>query len=80
MDDDELRVLKKYKKGRVVDVGDEFVLYRYCSIGYVRLGISTEGEEPRETARLTDRGFRTLKYEVDMRNPLKRILFPFITR
>jgi len=74
-DDNECETLKRYMKGAMVRPEDRDLLYRLSSTGVVRLGFSTEGCEPTETASLTAWGRRQLHRETIYRSPIRRLIY-----
>ena len=50
----ERNILKKYRNGRIVDEGDEKILEKWESIGFVSSGFNWDTMQP--TAELTDSG------------------------
>lgn len=72
--DYELDTLRYYTKGNVIREEDREILYGLSAIGMVRLGLTTSGDEPKETAKLTELGWREVGYESTRQNPLKRFL------
>ncbi|MBM4044635.1 MAG: hypothetical protein FJ279_05935 [Planctomycetes bacterium] len=75
--DSEYEVLARFKKGEYIgsDLEKE-ILYKYASIGLVRLGFHDDEERQcRETARLSPLGARMLHRERILRNPVKRFLY-----
>ena len=60
--DYELDTLRYYTKGNVIREEDREILYGLSAIGMVRLGLTTSGDEPKETAKLTELGWREVGY------------------
>ena len=72
-------VLRKYKKGHVIENDlERGCLERYASIGMVNpLGYTTKDDNPRPTASLTGLGKRMVGRKRIRRNPLLNAIYLF---
>lgn len=77
LSDREFDVLKRYKKGQIVEPSDEFVIHRHQSIGLCTSGLHIDPRtgEAVETSRLTRVGLDRVKQEEIYRSPLKRFFY-----
>jgi hypothetical protein len=73
----EFVVMKKYRKGAILDEVDRDIIERYQSMGLARTGFTEVDGRPVSTARLTPEGMNRYIRIRDCRNPVKRFLYSF---
>lgn len=76
MHDIEYETLRKYRKGRIIDgERDLAILEDWANVKFVSFGVTTQDDNPRETAKLTEIGDRIVARERISRSRVLTFLY-----
>ena len=75
MTDREYEVLERFSKGDFVRDEDKYIVERFASLGYVRMGFDEEGGKVKETAILTPLGKEVYYGERRRRSLIRSLLY-----